>query len=230
MTDQESGAQGERPLSDEERAELYREQLKKLHVIDLVRDMMVTLVTVGYEKLGLTDQTRDLRDLGDARVAIESLRRLIEVVEGEGDPEAGALRSTLAQMQLNFARASAESRTTPRPADAASAPVAEPSEAESRPGVETEGEAQKAPSAQETSPKPAAEQAPTPEAEQAPTPEAEQAPQPEAKKAAPRPSAKKAAPRSSATRPASKPAAKKAASAPKKTPRKKPSGGAQPGA
>jgi hypothetical protein len=25
-----------------------------LHVIDLVRDMMVTLVTVGYEKLGLT--------------------------------------------------------------------------------------------------------------------------------------------------------------------------------
>ena len=222
MTDQESGAQGERPLSDQERADLYREQLKKLHVIDLVRDMMVTLVTVGYEKLGLTDQTRDLRDLGDARVAIESLRRLIEVVEGEGDPEAGALRSTLAQMQLNFARASAESRTTPRPADAASAPVAEPSEAESRPGVETEGEAQKAPSAQETSPKPAAEQAPTPEAEQAP--------QPEAKKAAPRPSAKKAAPRSSATRPASKPAAKKAASAPKKTPRKKPSGGAQPGA
>ena len=52
-----------RPLTDQERAELYREQLKQLHVIDLVRDMMVTLVTVGYEKLGLTEQTRELRDL-----------------------------------------------------------------------------------------------------------------------------------------------------------------------
>ena len=144
MTDQESGAQGERPLSDEERAELYREQLKKLHVIDLVRDMMVTLVTVGYEKLGLTGQTRELRDLGDARVAIESLRRLIEVIEGEGDPEAASLRSTLAQMQLSFARAAAE---PPRGDAAAPAEPSQPgsgaegrSEAESQPRVETETE------------------------------------------------------------------------------------------
>ena len=52
--------------------------------------MMVTLVTVGYEKLGLTEQTRELRDLGDARVAIESLRRLIEVVESEATPRSAA--------------------------------------------------------------------------------------------------------------------------------------------
>jgi len=221
MSDQESGAQGERPLSDQERAELYREQLKKLHVIDLVRDMMVTLVTVGYEKLGLTDQTRDLRDLGDARVAIESLRRLIEVVEGEGDPEAGALRSTLAQMQLNFARASAESQTAARPAGAASAPVPEPSEAESRPGVETEGEAQKAAVAAEAAA--AAEEAPKPSAKQA-------APKPSAKKTAPKTSAKKATPRSSATKPASRPAPDKTDSAPKKTQGKRPSGGAKTGA
>ena len=118
MTNDERAAGDERPLTDQERADLYREQLKALHVVDLVRDMMVTLVTVGYEKLGLTDQTRELRDLRDARVAIESLRRLIEVVEAEGDPDIDSLRSTLAQMQLNFARASAE----PRPA-AQHAPV-----------------------------------------------------------------------------------------------------------
>jgi hypothetical protein len=123
MSDDEQAARDERPLTDEERAELYRKQLKQLHVIDLVRDMMVTLVTVGYEKLGLTEQTRELRDLGDARVAIESLRRLIEVVEGEGDPEAASLRSTLAQMQLNFARAAT---AEPRPETAAPAPGAAP--------------------------------------------------------------------------------------------------------
>jgi hypothetical protein len=138
MSDDDTAARDEqarekRPLSDQERAELYREQLKQLHVVDLVRDMMVTLVTVGYEKLGLTEQTRELRDLGDARVAIESLRRLIEVVEGEGDPEVASLRSTLAQMQLNFARvASAEPRrdaATPRaPAAAEQAQPAAPPE------------------------------------------------------------------------------------------------------
>ena len=170
MSDDETTARDDRsredrPLSDQERADLYREQLKKLHVVDLVRDMMVTLVTVGYEKLGLTEQTRELRDLGDARVAIESLRRLIEVVEGEGDPEGGSLRSTLAQMQLNFARASAESPrpTAARPAPAPTVveqppttaeqpPVArssqnEGSEAEAHPHVEHEAEPAMAPGA-----------------------------------------------------------------------------------
>jgi hypothetical protein len=155
MSDDEQAARDERPLSDEERAELYRKQLKQLHVIDLVRDMMVTLVTVGYEKLGLTEQTRELRDLGDARVAIESLRRLIEVVEGEGDPEAASLRSTLAQMQLNFARAaSAEPRhdaaAAPSPAAsaaAAPAPPEERSEADAQSPVEGENEPAMSPTA-----------------------------------------------------------------------------------
>ena len=36
--------------------------------------MMLSLVTLGYQKLGLTDETRELRDLDDARLAIELLR------------------------------------------------------------------------------------------------------------------------------------------------------------
>ncbi len=234
MSDDESGAQSERPLTDQERAELYREQLKQLHVIDLVRDMMVTLVTVGYEKLGLTDQTRDLRDLTDARVAIESLRRLIEVVEGEGDPEAATLRSTFAQMQLNFARATAESRAAaaePRGAASAPAPGAapepaappaggpeaaeKPSELESRPGVETESEAQKAASAQmpphQTAAKPG-----------------KSATEKSAPKSTQKAAAKKAAPRKSAPGSASRKSAPKSASPSKKAPRKKPSGGETP--
>ena len=172
MSDDETAGRDERsregrPLSDQERAELYREQLRQLHVIDLVRDMMVTLVTVGYEKLGLTEQTRELRDLGDARVAIESLRRLIEVVESEGDPEVGSLRSTLAQMQLNFARASAEPRPSAaaQPAPAGPTPAAKPSskgsEADAHPAAEGESEPAIAPDAgaagrRPATPKPAA--------------------------------------------------------------------------
>jgi hypothetical protein len=161
MSDDDTAARDEhsrenRPLSDQERAELYREQLRQLHVIDLVRDMMVTLVTVGYEKLGLTEQTRELRDLGDARVAIESLRRLIEVVEGEGGDEAGSLRSTLAQMQLNFARASAEPRRGAEAPQAQSGPAErapqehaakKPFEADAHPSVEGEEQSAKKPAA-----------------------------------------------------------------------------------
>ena len=127
----EESREGRAP-TDEERAEIYRQQLKQLHVVDLVRDMMVTLVTVGYEKLGLTEQTKELRDLGDARVAIEALRRLIEVVEGD-DPEDASLRSTLAQMQLNFARVANTEVPPARPSRA-------PSEADSRPSVESDSE------------------------------------------------------------------------------------------
>ncbi len=167
MSDDETAGRDDRsregrPLSDQERAERYREQLRELHVVDLVRDMMVTLVTVGYEKLGLTEQTRELRDLGDARVAIESLRRLIEVVEGEGDPDAGSLRSTLAQMQLNFARASAEPRPAaaapPAPAGAASTePPAEAASTEPPVGKTPTG---KAPAGKATAGKATAGKAP----------------------------------------------------------------------
>jgi len=98
----------ERRLTDDERAALLKEQLKRLRVIDVVYDMMVQLVQFGYQKLGLTEETRELRNLDDARVAVEALRRLIEVAEGEDDTDMESLRATLAQLQLSFARAAQE--------------------------------------------------------------------------------------------------------------------------
>jgi len=187
----DEGSREGRAPTDEERAEIYRQQLKQLHVVDLVRDMMVTLVTVGYEKLGLTEQTKDLRDLGDARVAIEALRRLIEVVEGD-DPEDASLRSTLAQMQLNFARVA---NTEVPPARPSTAPSEEPSEAESRPSVESDSEPEKAP--------------------EPPSAGA-------ARKAAAKPATKKPATKKAAAKPTTKKAATKKAAAKKPAPRKPP--------
>ena len=68
--------------------------------------MMISLVSFGYQKMGLTDETRELRDLGDARLAIELLRANLEVVEREqGEGRTRDVRSTLAQMQLGYAQA-----------------------------------------------------------------------------------------------------------------------------
>ncbi len=69
-----TNTQREEALTDEQRAVLLRRQLKRLRVVDVVYDMMISSCTLGYQKLGLTDETRELRDLDDARVAIEALR------------------------------------------------------------------------------------------------------------------------------------------------------------
>ena len=65
-------------------------------------------MTFGYQKMGLTDETSELRDLGDARLAIELLRADLGVVERElggalatcAHAGADAARVRLAQMQL----------------------------------------------------------------------------------------------------------------------------------
>ena len=121
--------------TDEERARAYREQVKQLRAVDIASSLMLDLVTIGYQKLGLTPETADLRDLSDARLLIDLLRATLGVVENElDDMQRRDLHSTLAQMQLSFARAvqlggGAESRPAEKPADA---PIAEPRSA--RPG------------------------------------------------------------------------------------------------
>lgn len=96
----------EAPMTDAERERLLREQLKQLRVADLAYEMMISLVTVGYQKLGLTDQTRDMRDLPDAHLAIELLKATVDVAERERGAEPFKdLRSTLAQMQLGYVQA-----------------------------------------------------------------------------------------------------------------------------
>ena len=103
MSDEQRGAGAP---TDEERARAIREQLKGLHAFDLAYEMMISLVSFGYQKMGLTDETSELRDLGDARLAIELLRANLEVVEREqGEGRTSDVRSTLAQMQLGYAQA-----------------------------------------------------------------------------------------------------------------------------
>ena len=168
--------------------------------------MMISLVSFGYQKMGLTDETRELRDLGDARLAIELLRANLEVVEREqGADRTRDVRSTLAQMQLGYAQAvhlAGEAPAT-RPQDSDATVAGET-------GVQPEsaagGPAAGAPAESE----PAAEKAPPR--------------RPAAKKAAAKKAAtKRAAPNKPATK---QPAAKKPAA--KKPAARKPRGGATP--
>jgi hypothetical protein len=161
--------------TDEERARAVREQFKTLHAFDLAYEMMISLVSFGYQKMGLTDETRELRDLGDARLTIELLRANLEVVEREqGEERTRDVRSTLAQMQLGYAQAvhlagaapaarpqAAEPPATHEPA--ASAAAAEPPATEVAPKKPTPRKpAAKKPATDKAAPKKPAAKKPAP--------------------------------------------------------------------
>jgi len=170
--------------TDEERARAIREQLKSLHAFDLAYDMMEGLVTFGYQKMGLTDATSELRDLGDARLTIELLRANLEVVERElGKDHTLALHSTLAQMQLAYAQAVHLAGAAPARPQAAAPAAEEP--AASGPAA-TKAAPEEAPPA-----RPAPKKAPS-KAAKKPVAKRAAAKKPPVKKAAPKkPPAKK---------------------------------------
>jgi hypothetical protein len=95
-----------RVQTDEERARALLEQLKSVHAFDLAYETIVGLLNFGSQKMGLSDETRAVRDLGDARLAIELIRAVLEVIEREQvDDRTHGLRDALAQMQLGYAHA-----------------------------------------------------------------------------------------------------------------------------
>jgi hypothetical protein len=102
MADDEHG----RVIPDDERARQLFEQLKSVHAFDLAYETMVGLVNFGSQKMGLHEETREVRDLTDARLSIELVRAILEVIEREqGTDRTRELHDALAQMQLAYAHA-----------------------------------------------------------------------------------------------------------------------------
>ena len=87
--------------SDEELLQQVEEELKKLKVSDLLVQMLYTVSSLGYRKLSAED-----RDLEQARLAIESLRAVLPVLEGTiGDDVMRDFRQVAANLQLAYAEA-----------------------------------------------------------------------------------------------------------------------------
>jgi len=185
-----------RAVPDEERARQILEQLKSVHAFDLAYEMMVGLVNFGSQKMGLLEETREVRDLDDARLSIELVRAILEVLEREqGDERTRGLHDALAQMQLAYAHA----------VQLANAERAARDEAAASPAAEQAGAAEE--------PEPTADAGEPEAAEQA---VAAEDPEPTADAGEPE-AAKKPAGR--------KPAAKKPAAKKKAAPKKKPAEG-----
>ena len=95
---------------DQERiARELAEELRKLRVEDVVISTLLQLSQIGYRRLGLTEQTKEDRDLAQARLAIETMKVLTPVLEAVVPAElVRDFNSSVANLQLAYAKVATE--------------------------------------------------------------------------------------------------------------------------
>jgi hypothetical protein len=96
---------GERPEPSEEelRAE-YEAQVKRIRVEHVLFENVITLANLGMRRTGMAPGTEDERDPEQVRLAIDSIRALLPMIEETAPEQAGPIRDALSQLQLAFVR------------------------------------------------------------------------------------------------------------------------------
>lgn len=108
--------------TDEELLQQVEDELKKLKVSDLLVQMLYTVSSLGYRKLSEQD-----RDLEQARLAIETLKAVLPVLEGTvGEDVLRDFRQVTANLQLAYAEAARGETTEPDRAETSSPAPDEP--------------------------------------------------------------------------------------------------------
>ena len=93
----------EQPSEEELRAQL-EEELRRITVRDVLLQTIVSLVNLGGQRLGLAPGAEDMRDIGQARLAIEGVRALLPLVEEQDAEQVRPIRDALSQLQLAYAQ------------------------------------------------------------------------------------------------------------------------------
>lgn len=102
-----------REPTEEELRAAYEAQVKRLRVDHVVLETVVTLANLGMRRTGLAPGTEDERDPEQVRMAIESMRALMPMVEQAAPQQAAAIRDAVSQLQLAYVRLGGEEAPTP---------------------------------------------------------------------------------------------------------------------
>jgi hypothetical protein len=90
-------------------AEQLAEELAKLRVEDVLVGALIQVSSIGYRRLGLTDETKAERDLEQVRLAIDTMRALTPVLEHiVPDELIRDFNQSVANLQLAYAKAAGE--------------------------------------------------------------------------------------------------------------------------
>src|ERR1700733_6632167 len=96
-------SEGTEPTEEELRA-AYEAELKRLRVEHVLLDNVAALANLGMRRTGLAPGTEGERDPDQVRLAIESIRALLPVLEQTAPAQIVAIRDAVSQLQLAFVR------------------------------------------------------------------------------------------------------------------------------
>lgn len=97
--------------SEEELRAAYEAELKRLRVEHVLLDNVAMLANLGMRRTGLAPGTEDERDVDQVRLAIESLRALMPVLEQVAPTQVAAVRDAISQLQLAYVRIGGQAPT-----------------------------------------------------------------------------------------------------------------------
>jgi hypothetical protein len=108
-----------RPPTEEELRAAYEEQIKQVRVEHVLIEHVVTLANLGMRRTGLAPGTESERDPDQVRLAIDSIRAQLPMLEQSAPQHVGQIREALSQLQLAFVKiggeAAADSPADPEP-------------------------------------------------------------------------------------------------------------------
>jgi hypothetical protein len=90
--------------SEEELRAAYEAEIKRLRVEHILLDNVAALANLGMRRTGLSPGTESERDPAQVRLAIESIRALMPVLEQVAPAQVGAIREAVSQLQIAFVR------------------------------------------------------------------------------------------------------------------------------
>jgi hypothetical protein len=93
-----------REPSEEELRAAYEAELKRLLVEHVLLDNVAALANLGMRRTGLAPGTESERDPEQVRLAIESLRALLPVLEQAAPSQIAAIRDAVSQLQMAYVR------------------------------------------------------------------------------------------------------------------------------
>ncbi len=93
-------------LNEQALARELAEELRKLRVEDVLVNTLVHVSSIGYRRLGLTEDSADERDLPQTALAIETMQALVPVLEDFLPRElVASFEEQIANLQLAYAKA-----------------------------------------------------------------------------------------------------------------------------
>ncbi|MBV9367774.1 MAG: hypothetical protein JOY89_26330 [Solirubrobacterales bacterium] len=134
-----------REPSEEQLRAAYEEEIKRLRVEHILLENVAALANLGMRRTGLAPGTESERDPEQVRLAIESIRALLPVLEQTAPSQISAIRDAVSQLQIAFVKIGGQAaRAGAAEAGAAESGAAEAGAAGSgaaRPGGPGEGAA-----------------------------------------------------------------------------------------